>query len=391
MFQYHVGTSFSKLFLFLGLVSFLFTLLSFWSVHQAESQHQPEHTREREEDALHVQKKQEFRESDAGDGGSSSVVVSLDQKQLWETNRAKLQIPMMASKDGNVLRLLCLIPTVRRDKDPNYLIRELRELRTQMNAVEEDEEVWRKWKGGVEWRILVVSFDSAAEHPVFAQAREELKGDTRFVLVEENERIIDPFPQLEEPNHRANPENRPGKRGRQQNCDVIRLIERGVDLAKEMQASYFWVLEDDFVPCSGSLITLALNVIPLAEERDPEFAALRVSYGFSGLIMPVPVLESFKEFIRENIQRLPVDLLNQEYMHRKEPMMHRTYFVYKFILLEHIGSVSSFVERNVGGFRPEFLRCGDDIGRDWSLPGEEQFNARECPRDIISPCKGFEA
>ena len=68
--------------------------------------------------------------------------------------------------------------------------------------------------------------------------------------------------------------------------------------------------------------------------------------------------------------------------------LNRVVYTYRDVLLEHIGSVSTFAERNNPGFRRPFPKCKMHINSAWNLNVNELFSAG-CGNLMLSPCSGL--
>ena len=78
-------------------------------------------------------------------------------------------------------------------------------------------------------------------------------------------------------------------------------------------------------------------------------AAIRISYGMIGILFRRIDLDAFQEYMEQNVARLPPDLIWKEWANPDtttpevvSKVRRRAIFVYKQVLLEHIGTSSTF-------------------------------------------------
>jgi hypothetical protein len=64
---------------------------------------------------------------------------------------------------------------------------------------------------------------------------------------------------------------------------------------------------------------------------------------------------------------------------------NRKVYTYQKVMLEHIGDISTFVERNKPGFRRPFPKCYDYINMAWNLNSNEMYQSG-CMSSSLSPC-----
>merc|ERR1712070_97104 len=104
-------------------------------------------------------------------------------------------------------------------------------------------------------------------------------------------------PELPDPDDNNNPTNRPGRFVRQQTCDVVTLIKQAT-----ARSRYFMFMEDDFETCPNAMEAIQY-VIDKANKYQPNWLAIRVSYGMNGIIMKSEDAMAFAEFLTKNVAR----------------------------------------------------------------------------------------
>lgn len=169
------------------------------------------------------------------------------------------------------------------------------------------------------------------------------------------------------------------------------------------------LLEDDWVLCPQGLAA-AQYAIRKAHRYDPRWLALRVSYGFNGVVVPQADLNALSSHLGnpENVARRPPDHLLYEWFsgenlirdakkidgrvgangtdeQQSQAQPARSFRVFRYNLFHHIGAASTLAQP-AGRHNPA---CLSQLF-DWMLPGET-FKEKECPRDDIWPCREAEA
>ena len=71
-------------------------------------------------------------------------------------------------------------------------------------------------------------------------------------------------------------------------------------------------MEDDFETCRNAIQAIQY-VLDKAQEYNPSYLALRVSYGMNGIIMKSEDALAFADYLWQHVARLPPDLLYGEY------------------------------------------------------------------------------
>jgi len=136
-------------------------------------------------------------------------------------------------------------------------------------------------------------------------------------------RSMDPHADDQPPvDDRKNPDDRPGKRVRQQSMDVIALVTA----AEESGAEYVLFTEDDAELCPGTLPAVAraishANSYTAGRGAEPGagWSLVRFSIGFIGILVPAPALPSMRSFFQRYYLIKPPDLMLIEWMHVRAP------------------------------------------------------------------------
>ncbi|KAK9816773.1 hypothetical protein WJX72_004931 [[Myrmecia] bisecta] len=194
--------------------------------------------------------------------------------------------------------------------------------------------------------------------------------------------VLDPAPDLPEPDDLNNPKNMPGREVRQQTSDLIALLQAATPLSH-----YYLFMEDDFRACPHLILTLQYLVRKLNSLPVEDWLSLRVSYGMNGILLRNEMLPDLVQYLRLHTARLPPDLLwaefTQGFRFELLDVTHgRPSVTYAWNMLEHIGTVSSFAVRMD---RPDFPACYQSMSGVWSIQPVERFSQR-CNHTDMSPC-----
>ncbi|QDZ20574.1 subunit beta of glucosidase II [Chloropicon primus] len=198
-----------------------------------------------------------------------------------------------------------------------------------------------------------------------------------FTFAENPGHCKDLTPDLPDPDDLNNPTDRPGRQVRKQTCDLISLLEH-----EPSSYSHFVFLEDDFVACENAL-PIVDYLLRKVSGMNPDFLSIRFSFGMNGILLGKDALADLKAYLQRGISRLPPDLLYQEWLQVKREEEGRAEYLYRDVLLEHIGEVSSFARRPD---RRKWPGCFEPLANAWSLPQIEKFDVRACGHSDISPC-----
>jgi len=216
-------------------------------------------------------------------------------------------------------------------------------------------------------------------HPIWQQNKQRFASHPKqhfFKFVDNPGTLKDPNPTSPtnpDPDDNNNPTNRPGQFVRQQTIDVVQMIRLVAPRSK-----YFMFMEDDFETCHNAIPAIQY-VIDKANGYEPNWLALRVSYGMNGIIIKSTDALDFANYLWQHLARVPPDLLYREY---RESHPGRPLMAYRFNLFNHIGTHSSLPRPD----RPPFPQCHEGLDQVWSLSHDESFDIGMCPADDISPC-----
>jgi len=174
--------------------------------------------------------------------------------------------------------------------------------------------------------------------------------------------------------------NRPGARVRTQTRDLIYTLRQ-----LDKRSRHVLVMEDDFYMCPGSLDAI-LYMLDKAYRKDASWLAMKVSYGFNGIILKQADIKVFASYLEEHIRRRPPDHLQTEWWAGETDQSRRykkgrPYFVFRYNLLEHIGVKSSLREKEMRGFGV----CGQEMNTELMFE-VDAFNKNKCPASDMYPC-----
>lgn len=229
--------------------------------------------------------------------------------------------------------------------------------------------------------VLVVNTDKRpSENTAFASVRAELAGEplVHFAELGPGARARKAPPQLFK---RVKP------RVQQQTLDLAEVFATAEGLAA--QPELILAAEDDWLLCPSGLLAI-LHLVRTASALDPNWIALRCSYGFNGIVLRAADLPSLRGHLAAHYARRPPDHLVFEWFsgewHAKQKLpghayAHgRSFRVYRHNVWYHIGYVST-LSQPADRHTP---RCYELL-YDWLLPAEA-FKRADCPDDDVWPC-----
>jgi len=165
-----------------------------------------------------------------------------------------------------------------------------------------------------------------------------------------------------------------------QTSDLVSLLATAIEYGRTRQpfeTFMFW--EDDFLPCRNMLLGVAYLHNRAAKGWGHSWAALRVSYGFNGVVVQYRDLSSIADYLLQHASQKPPDHLFYGW---KEigPAKGRAIVAFRHNLAFHLGKQSV-----VGNSGDRFIPSCYELLYDWLQEGE-RFNADECAHDDITPC-----
>ena len=240
-------------------------------------------------------------------------------------------------------RVVVGIPTVPRHRlvgdEAHYLERTLEALRREIAAngdadADADE---------LSVKVVVVNH-RPGEHAAFMRAshRQDYNGWATFLVPTASHSQT---PQTQQPpvnhHHRALDD-----RVVRQTLDVVATIRLSL-LAHE--DDLYLAMEDDFEACAGFLHDLS-SALAEADELHPTWIALRISYGFNGVVMPARDALALAAYLETHATRRPPDHLLVEFFagETRESADHkrgRPHLAFRTNLLHHIGEASTLRPR----------------------------------------------
>ena len=153
------------------------------------------------------------------------------------------------------------------------------------------------------------------------------------------------------------------------------------------------LMEDDWLLCEGGLRAIQY-LLAKAQLYQPDFAALRFSYGLNGILMHGRDLPPFANFLLNpasepdnNLPDAPVDHLTYRWL-RGKYSGGRRYFgarrimAFRHTLFWHVGDASA-----VGNSKTRHKPKCYGLTKEW-LFDKEAFHVSDCPDDDIWPCVG---
>jgi len=261
--------------------------------------------------------------------------------------------------------LSILIPTVPRKDDPDYLIKTLEILETQLEGFGSRVEV-------LTWNSNVGGF---GDNNIFQRAGKRWEDDPRFVFAQNpGPGVV--FSKAELARGNA---NKPGVIVQKQARDVAGLLRYAAG-----RSDFALLIEDDWRLCDDALLLLEYAILK-ALRRDKDFISLVVSHGMNGIVFRNRDLEYFSGYLIKHQKRRPCDHLVIEWMcgetdESSRYKGNRSHFTFRYNLLEHFGRVSA-----VGHKWGDSPRCFEKLEMLFKV---QAFDSKSCPKDDLWPCTG---
>ena len=164
----------------------------------------------------------------------------------------------------------------------------------------------------------------------------------------------------------------------QKTARQARDVARAMRLAlQHKRFTYAFLLEDDWVACPNLLGNLFTAVHRAEAVHGTNFAALRVSYGLNGILVPRTRLASLAKHVERRASQKPPDLAFTEWALEQNGKL----IAYRHNLFVHVGSKSA-----VGNSGSRWNAACFELLFDWLQKGVEAFDVTKCAHDAISPC-----
>ncbi len=164
----------------------------------------------------------------------------------------------------------------------------------------------------------------------------------------------------------------------QKTARQARDVVRAMTLALEQKSfAYAFLLEDDWVACPNLLGNLFTALHRAEAVHGTNFAALRVSYGLNGILVPRTRLSSLAKHVEQRASKKPPDLAFTEWALEQNGKL----VAYRHNLFVHVGHKSA-----VGNSGSRWNAACFELLFDWLQKGVEAFDVTKCAHDAISPC-----
>jgi len=234
------------------------------------------------------------------------------------------------------------------------------------------------WRNNIQ--VYVVNNKPGGDFPEFEELRTKYSHVPELVFMENTQKQEDRYANMDDPDDFNNPNDTPGKKVRYQTYDLISLMKLANNKSK-----YFMFLEDDFPVCPKAFDTF-YYIIRKATIYQPNWKAIRTSYGMNGIFIAGKELQSLATFFDTFVAHRPPDGLVVEWMcggatpsteNCERPQRHLTF---RWNIFKHIGAVSSLRQTGL----QKFPGCWEFYSQLlWEVDG---FNLRDCEEDDLWPC-----
>ena len=179
--------------------------------------------------------------------------------------------------------------------------------------------------------------------------------------------------------------NKPYWRVRKQTRDIAKVLEAAVQ-RPSAQAENFLFMEDDFRLCPQGLRAIHY-LLQKAALVDPNWFAIRSSFGMNGIFMRGKDIDLFRRYLLEHQRRRPPDHLVVEWFAGESEQsakvkQGRRHFGFRYNLFEHLGISSTL--RDIQS--PTYPMCYEDL-KEPVVFEVEAWKSKECGHDDIWPCR----
>ncbi|KAL3929814.1 MAG: hypothetical protein SGPRY_001800 [Prymnesium sp.] len=187
--------------------------------------------------------------------------------------------------------------------NPDYLMRTLYTIMEQMPTVPGD-----PIRQGIDV-VVVNNQEPSSEHRIFTTASAKFGGMVRFV------NKIPRECKMSTPRSKRTPV---AQKVQRQSCDIAAAMDAMLAQVSP-SALHVMLLEDDWLICPHAL-EASLHLISKAYRYDPDWIALRVSYGFNGIIVRGADMSNLRDHIANNHAERPPDHLVFEWFAGEPPL-----------------------------------------------------------------------
>ncbi|KAL0484491.1 hypothetical protein AKO1_005121 [Acrasis kona] len=233
--------------------------------------------------------------------------------------------------------------------------------------------------------VVVFSPRAKGSHPTMTRAIKEFGHDSLFEFVEKdvlNHTILN---------------NKNEVKGRyrnmrgvdlQQNIDVSNMFTQVWEsFCKHKPKGFMMLMEDDFEFCPHALAHIQRATFAAETLYFPHFTALRVSYGFNGVILHCSDLSFIRDYLYNNKHYGPPDAMLSPFWTKAESegqlyFGQRQHAAYHHNVMNHIGGYSSIWD---AGTDRTFPKCYDDLYFRGMSHGD-WFDFKSCGYKEFSPC-----
>ena len=232
--------------------------------------------------------------------------------------------------------------------------------------------------------MVVVVDNTRGDHPALAQAKQQLA--EQYPLAAPYFRwTTNTQPKVETGLDKGSA-NVPGARVRQQTRDVALALDLALGAVDPAEVpAITLIMEDDFRLCPLGMLGIS-QAVRKANTQDPNWIAIRLSYGLNGVLMHTRDINEFSQYLESRVKARPPDHILVEWYcaeqaAAKRYVGDRPHFTFRYNLFDHLGKQSSLRDTPQGLFGG----CYDvmDQGNVFEV---EAFKINECRHDDIWPC-----
>jgi hypothetical protein len=171
-----------------------------------------------------------------------------------------------------------------------------------------------------------------------------------------------------------------------QNLDWVTMMSEYKKVCKQNQI--FLYMEDDFTSCPLA-DTHIMSVFHWALKHRSEWKSIRLTFGFSGLLMQCDDIDEYLKYVWEHFLSphesiYPIDYGLAEYWTQYDDREgKRVHHTFRYNLFQHNGAISTVQNDADMQFNP---KCWDGMAHSFNYHFEK-FDTFSCQHYLISPCQ----
>ncbi len=236
-------------------------------------------------------------------------------------------------------------------------------------------------------KVVVFNPREEGQHRAFERAREDFSHNPVFDFVAKD-MLNETYTKMGKSEVKGKYRNMRGI-DLQQNADTAGMMTQVYDsFCVSHPKGFMMIMEDDFELCQYALIHLHRAIYAAEHLYHKNFAALRVSYGFNGMILHCHDLANVRDYLSINRHYGPPDAMLSPYWTKHDPEGAKYFgtrypIAYRHNIMNHIGFFSSVWNSKTDR---TFPLCYDDLYFN-GMSHNDWFDFKACKSKEFYPCE----